>query len=458
MKADLDFTAFYKATNPSKTLNLVDQSDRQFYIDFSRVRGQEIIEQLKAQITLFSPDEPTCQLFTGHIGCGKSTELSNLRADLIQAGCHVVYFESDQDLEMNDVDVADILLAIARQVDESLRASQICLQPSRLQELLQGAAKLLNSEVRGVNVGTPGIPGVLPQGKIGVKENQGQFSLSLGIGEITTQAKQSPELRSLLRDYLEPRTKLVIDAINQELIEPAILKLKQQGYQGLVVIVDNLDRLELSSKSWGRPQPEYLFVDRGEQLRQLNCHVVYTMPLVLRFSSDIVRLTSRFGTEPLVLPMVPVQHRDGNPCLEGMALLKQMVLVRAFPHLTPEARLQRLPEIVEFPEILHRLCQVSGGHVRELLGLVRDWIMFERKLPLSSKGLEQVIRDRANKMALPITDQHWELLKRVHRTQSLSGFEEYRILLRSLFVYEYYDDRGSWFAVNPILLETGRLS
>jgi hypothetical protein len=39
---------------------------------------------LRDNISFFSPDEPTCQLFTGHIGCGKSTELLQLKLELKQ--------------------------------------------------------------------------------------------------------------------------------------------------------------------------------------------------------------------------------------------------------------------------------------------------------------------------------------------------------------------------------------
>jgi excinuclease UvrABC ATPase subunit len=90
-----------------------NSEERKYYIDFSSVRGGNIIKELGRTITRLSPDKPTCQLFTGHIGCGKSTELQRLKAELEQQGFHVVYFESSQVLEMADVDVTDILLAIA---------------------------------------------------------------------------------------------------------------------------------------------------------------------------------------------------------------------------------------------------------------------------------------------------------------------------------------------------------
>lgn len=109
----VDVKKFFQATNPGKTLFTDDAAeDQKYYIDFSSVRGGQIIENLRDNITLWSPDESTCQLFTGHIGCGKSTELLRLKKELEHEGFHVVYFESSQDLEMGDVDVGDILLAI----------------------------------------------------------------------------------------------------------------------------------------------------------------------------------------------------------------------------------------------------------------------------------------------------------------------------------------------------------
>ncbi len=451
----LDLQKFYQACNPSKTLVVSNPLDRQYYIDFASVRGGKIIEELKENITFFSPDEPKCQLFTGHIGCGKSTELLSLKAELEQAGFNVVYFESSQDLEMGDVDIGDILLSIARRVSESLDSWEKLEipEPKGLKKILQGAAKLLMTEIEvSAEASIPGL------GKVAVS-TEGKFSLvALGIGKITATAKNSPELRSKLREYLEQRTKSILDVINEELLDPAIAKLKQCGKKGLVVIVDNLDRVETNPKSWGRSQPEYLFVDRGEQLRQLKCHVVYTMPLQLMFSTDFSRLTQRFMVQPKVLPMVPVRLRDGSECAEGMALLRQMVLARAFPDSDPQQRLSLMIVVFDRPETLDRLCRVSGGHVRELLRLLRDWIQKDRRLPLSALGLETVIRDYCNQMTLAITPYEWKLLRQVQQRKWVSGDDRYRVLIQSRFVYEYRDTQGSWFEINPILAEAGRLN
>ena len=79
-----------------------------------------------------SSDKPTCQLFTGHIGCGKSTELSRVQKELTDQGFHVVYFESTQDLDEMDLDLTDIMLAIARRVTQSLERVKFLCSPSAL--------------------------------------------------------------------------------------------------------------------------------------------------------------------------------------------------------------------------------------------------------------------------------------------------------------------------------------
>lgn len=442
----LDLHKFYQATNPSKTLAVEKAEDQKYYIDFSSVRGGRIIEKLRNKIALFSPDEPTCELFTGHIGCGKSTELLRLKMELEHDGFHVVYFESDQDLEMGDVDVGDILLAIARRVSASLNSIQIN-KPQGFKALLEGAAKLLQTEIQ-LN-GEIGFPGI---GKIAV-DKEGAVSLALGIGKITAKAKDSPNFRSRLRQYLEPQTNRLLEVMNQELLKPAIEQLKKQGKKGLVVIVDNLDRVNSSQKPWGRSQPEYLFADRGAQLRGLHCHVVYTIPLVLRFSNDYGTVVQRFSVDPKVLPMVPMQLRDGSDHEAGMALLRQMVLARAFPDLEMSQRLERIPEIFDSPETLDRLCRASGGHVRNLLRFLNEWIMEELQLPLSRVGLESVIRSRRNELVLAIIDDEWKLLRQVALSKRVTGDDNYQTLIRSLFVYEYYDQEELWFDINPILAE-----
>ena len=423
----LDLQQFYDACDPTQPLR-----GKRYYIDFSTVRGGDLVQELERKITRLSRDRPTTQLFTGHIGCGKSTELFRLRDGLTRRSYEVVYFESDRDLEMADVEISDILLSIAHNISEHLDGLGIATKPTYLRGLFQNLMGTLRTPLEISDI-----------------------SFSAGIASITATAKQSPDMRSQLRQYLEPRTKSIIAAINDELLAPANDRLQALGKNRLVVIMDNLDRIDSALRSQGRLQSEYIFVDRGEQLRQLDCHLVYTIPLELMFSNDLVRLSNRFGTNPMVLPMVPVRDRQGNPDQAGLALLRQMVLIRAFPELNPLQRLDAAGHVVDHLATLDRLCQVSGGHMRNLIRLL-DGCLRKQDPPFLSDTLEAVIRNERDSLMGLVSESEWDLLLQAVSRQDVHGDEDYNVLVRSLFLYEYRDAQGRWFGLNPLLAETDR--
>ncbi|MGB3789888.1 MAG: ATP-binding protein, partial [Phormidesmis sp.] len=381
-------------------------------------------------IVQLSPADPTTQLFTGHIGCGKSTELFRLKGGLEQQNFHVVYFESDRDLEMADVDISDILLMIAHQVTESLEAEGIRLRPTKLETLFRNLLETLRSPM-----------------------DISDVSFSVGVAAITARAKESPEMRSQLRQYLEPRTKSIIDSINSEILAAATQQLRAKGKQGLVVIADNLDRIDPISRADGRSQSEYLFVDRGEQLKRLDCHVVYTIPLALIFSDDLPRLSNRFGIAPKLLSMVPVTTRTGEPFPRGRQLLQQMVLARAFPTVLARDRWQKIDIVFDSPDTLNRLATISGGHMRNLMRLLYGCLQ-KGDPPITRATLESVIRDECDALVGLIDAEEWQLLFTAISDDDDQGNEAYNPLLRSLFLYEYRDSEGRWFGLNPILAET----
>ncbi|MFO5441705.1 MAG: P-loop NTPase fold protein [Dolichospermum sp.] len=429
----LNLERFYQACNPSRPLMIENLDDRSYYIDFASVRGGKIIEALLRTITRISPNIPTCQLFTGHLGCGKSTELLRLKADLEAENFHVVYFESTHVLEMVDIDITDILLAIAGLVSKSIEAMKLRVQPTYFTKLFSEVVDFLQTPI-----------------ELGV-----EAELSVGIGKITAKTKESPHLRRRLRDYLEPRTENILQSINTELIDRANLELKARGKKGLVVIVDNLDRVAIRPLPSGRSLPEYLFIDRGDQLRKLNCHIVYTIPLALTFSNDSAQLQHRLGggLAPKILPMIPVRQRSGEINTEGLELMRQMVLARAFPHSSPAKRLNLITQLFDNSDSLDRLCLISGGHVRDLLGLLFDCLR-EQDPPFDRNCVELVIRRQRDYRANSIDMNESELIFQVIQEQRVKGDIEYDLLLRSLFVFEYRDHQGVWFAINPVLAET----
>ncbi len=446
---NLNSIKFFKACNPSKNLIVSSELDRSYYIDFTAARSgkrkNSLIAELYRTITL--SDDRSHQLFTGHIGCGKSTELGKLKYELESEGFHVVYLDSSEDLVMTDVDISDILLAVARQISKSLADAKIKLDPTGFKGLLQKTWNVLQSDVSvSGEVNTP-------VGKFGAS-NAGEVSADLlGIGKFSVKLKSNHDARARLRQHLEPQTDNLLELINKELLEPANKALQERGQKGLVAIVDSLDKLESTKE---RNQAEYIFVTRGEKLRQFHCHIIYTTPLILSFSNSIGTITSYFGGAPKVLPMVRVKNRDNQLHTEGIHLLRDMVLARAFPDLPSEERAQYLDQVFENQETCDRLCTVSGGHVRNLLVLLYGCLQ-KQDPPIDRDTLEEVIATQRDSLIRAITANEWELLQQVKAQKAVVGEEGYQTLLRSLFVFEYLDELGTWFGLNPILAEAEQL-
>lgn len=444
---------FYNATNPAKTLDISKQEDKSYYVDFSAVRGGELIAELKDKITW--SEDFTCHLFTGHIGCGKSTELYRLKSELEAENYHVIYFEATDDLDMGNVEVSDILLAIARRTAQELETLMKQAE-SGWQGVMQKAKNLLFTEIK-LDVKTGEIPGV-GKFELGVDfDNNVNVGLSTIIGEIKAQSRKNANLQDRLRNYLEPKTDGFLDVLNNGLFIPINDTLKANGKNGLVIIIDGLDKLINTEKSPGKTLPAYLFGDRGDQLSRLACHVVYTMPLALCYSDEYTVIRQKFKNDPIILPMIRVKNRDGEVDQTGINLLYLMVLSRAFPQLSEAEKLTKIGEIFDGEEPLKQLCEVSGGHVRNLLIILNSWIIKEKKFPLSSAGLEAVVVNQVAGQTAQLTPDEWELLNRVHQTKDSSGDRDFSKLIRTLLVYEYRDEKGAWYEVNPILFRTEKI-
>jgi hypothetical protein len=221
-----------------------------------------------------------------------------------------------------------------------------------------------------------------------------------------------------------------------------------------VVIVDNLDRIENVIKV-GKMQHEYLFVDRGEQLK-LHCHIVYTVPFELTYQESN-RLMQRFS-DYFVLPMIPVTYRDGGENPDSMMLMRRMAMTRAFPDADDAYRNKHVTEIFDCKETLDRLCRVSGGHARRFLIFLDHCIKRQKRLPISEKILEDVIREDRNKQTKGLSDAEWEVIRQVKHDKTVRKSELFQYLQRHMFIFEYQDRDGAYADINPVLADAAEIA
>ncbi len=109
------------------------------YVDLNAARGaMDVVSRLEGTIRR-AEGSPTCQVLAGHKGSGKSTELLRLKKRLESDpdSFFVVYVEADEDIDRNDVDFPDVLIAIVRQTAAQLKQhAGINLKPGYFKDRL----------------------------------------------------------------------------------------------------------------------------------------------------------------------------------------------------------------------------------------------------------------------------------------------------------------------------------
>ena len=259
------------------------------YVDLNAARGDmDIISRLAGRIQL-AEGNPTCQVLAGHKGSGKSTELLRLkkRLESDRSPHFVVYVEADEDIDRNDVDFPDVLIAIVRQTAAQLKEhAGINLKPGYFKDRLKRLKDFFTSEI-----------------------NFESFELDFGLMKLAGVIKGSPDARARIRELLEPDTNNWLSAAN-DVISQAVLELDRQGKKGLVVLMDDLDKMVVREHAGtGCGTDEYLFVNRAAQLTAFQCHVVYTMPLSLAYSHQELAVRASYGGAVPLVPMTKVAAR-----------------------------------------------------------------------------------------------------------------------------------------------------
>jgi len=101
----------YQAFDPSP----LEANETDLYVDLDTVRGSdEPVNKLAQTIKL--SESTTTQLFAGHIGSGKSTELRLLQKQLQDDGYFVVFCQILEDIDERDADFPDVLLSMMCQM------------------------------------------------------------------------------------------------------------------------------------------------------------------------------------------------------------------------------------------------------------------------------------------------------------------------------------------------------
>lgn len=419
----------YNAFEPLQPLPAGDPA----YVDCQDVRGDwDILEDLGEKIIL--SHQPTCQLYTGHRGVGKSTEMLRLQKNLNEQGYFVVYFAADKgDIEPEDTEYSDILLACTRHVLEGLKD---IANPSPLLNWLKSRWQSLKD----LALTEVAFDGLSIEGQIS------QFA------KLTANLRAVPNLRQEIRQQVDAHTVSLVAALN-EFIENVQEQLPS-GFSQLVILVDNLDRIVPIERGTERNNHDEIFLDRSEQLKGLKCHVIYTVPISMVYSRRATLLEDSYG-KAKVLPMIMVRTPDNAIYTPGIEKLKELIAKRVAQF---DIKLSQAldSQIFDSAETLNKLCLMSGGHVRILMSLMQTSLERTKTLPISPNAVQRAITEARETYRNAIEEKEWITLAKVSRLKRIQNDDLHRLLLqnRCLLEYRCLDSEGEikrWYDIHPLI-------
>lgn len=434
-----DLTKVYNAFDVEKPL---PADDDVLYVDLASARGAgRISRKLRQRIrNAHAGGAKAHDLVMGHTKCGKTTEL-NRTARLLEEDDYVTVSFDVADVATRTFEYTTVLLFMAGQIVGQLteREPPIEVEGTSAEKLLEFLRE------REITLGgqTSGDATVKADAKLGFLTNLlGQ----IGIGaELRGGFQRSRDITV----KIEADTGGFMKAI-KDLVRDANEKVVSAGKKGLVVICDGCDKLDVNAadENGNSYDLQYrMFVDHADDLRAVPCHVIYTVPI-----SITAHLGDIWEQNPEFVPAIPVNELPGIDArypTEGRRALKEVV----------EQRLKQegtsIEELFDDQPLFESLTEVSGGHISDLLLLVRGAV-----LEAQIEGMERLTRDHTDQSISSRTFEYTRLVETKYleilvtidqykRTPASS--EAYRELIFKRLALEYVCGRTNCVDLHPLV-------
>ena len=309
---------------------------------------QDSIINIQSSLNILRSQENISLLFSGHVGSGKSSELGRI-AQRWQDEFMVLFIKADEETDLNDLEYTDLYLVIIKQVEYALREVGIRfradLQQGFEQWFLEITEEREETVTRAVNLEAEATLG-----------SEAPF-LAKFLVKILAQIKGSNTDKKKIRRVLSQevsRMKADINLLLQDGCDQLTKKFPEK--KGFLLILDNLDKCPPNVAN-------RLFFDYASQLQELNCSIIYTVPIASFYALN--GLSPSFDNPPDIVPMVDIYQFDRD----SVDLAYDEDSLDAIASLI-EKRVD-VETIFESREHLLELAHMSGGHPRFLMQMMR---------------------------------------------------------------------------------------
>ena len=409
---------------------LAGEGLKRYYVDLSAVRKTEAIEGVNTVLEFQDPGEFCSILFTGHRGCGKSTELKRI--------CHqweqdyrVVYLEANEETDINDAEYTDFYLVVIQKIEYELRHMGLQFDPILLQSFENWFKDVTKENEKTVEASIS----VQAEGELGGKV---PFIAKL-VAKLLAQIKGGEKQKTLIRQTLQRDISRLKADVNL-LLRDAYEQIKDRYPKGFLLIFDNLDRVPPNVGN-------HLFFDYAIQLQDLNCTMIYTVPISVLCSAKNIANT---WSEPHIVSMVGTYQlvRDRHDLeydSDGLTELAKIVAKRI-----------DVETLFESQEQLLALTQASGGHVRQLMQMVRSACQTastRKHAKIQADDVLYAVKQQQFSFERLIPEDHYPLLAKVCVTKNITKDEIGQLMLFNTSVLEY-NGLDRWNYPNPVVKQS----
>lgn len=386
---------------PSATL------DKKLYVK----RGDEVFDELLTEAeTAKASGRPFQWFYTGHTGAGKSTEINRLKTEkrLTELYIPQVYRVKDS-LDINDLDFADLLLAIAQSVVAVANRHEIKIPKDLERRILEWDTEISSEQSREK-------AGNL-KGGVAVEALFTKFS-----GEIQVGGSQKKTIRQKLRDRLT-------DFI--ALINELVASIEKKEKRKVLVILDTLDHVDQ------KPIRD-IFTQHWSSLSRPKVSLLIVAPL---FIIHMQELMAEVQDNYTLLPNIRITSGPDTASLdkEGFKFFKEVI--------------SRLASLDLFTaSSLEAIFRLSGGMLRDMIGIAGDACRHaDRDDPegqVQPKHVQKVFDTRVAHFRRLLSKSDYKTLQEIADNPHPLGIDGMAALLH-LKAILYFPNGEGWYEVHP---------
>jgi energy-coupling factor transporter ATP-binding protein EcfA2 len=405
-----------------------------YYVDLSTVRNTKAVAQVDTILEFQEPEEFTTILFTGHRGCGKSTELRRLE-EKWKEEYFIIYLEADREIDIQDARYTDLYLVLFKQIEYELRKLSIQFDLALINNFEDWFKEITKENEQTVE------SSVSMSGTLEVSSSPVPIPfIAKLLVKLLAQIKGSDKSKKTIRQVLEQDISRLQADLNF-LLQDGLKKLRQKfpQYKGFLVVFDNLDRVPPNVG-------DHLFFDYAPQLQTLNCNIIYTVPISVLYSEKKV---TNFFDNANIVPMVNIYDlkRDIPALAHRDDVLKTVASLI-------EHRV-KVDDIFESDDRLLDLIKASGGHVRQLMQMMRTAIISASsagRTKIEAEDVTAATKQVQFDFERIIPDEHYPILVKVYLSKEISKNEMGQMVMFNTSALEY-NGNERWNYINPVVKE-----